>query len=511
MLTAWMIDVAREQSPSDDWLDQVLSRSAAAGYDAVGLYLEHRFAYACAPWAAGEGCLTAERIRALCERRRLGPRITPFINTLGHMEGFIRSEGGQWLGEGERPGSLQLCPSRRECVELVERMIDEVIDAFDDEWVHIGGDEAKQLGECPRCRERAASIGPAGLYAEHYAALCRRVIQRGRRPCLWGDMLLKHPQAMAALPRETLIFDWQYDTRPGPTSRIFRDAGFDVVCCPSVQTYNSGWCFLDATRRNIDEHAADAGECGALGVLVTTWEFSSFSHYGGILPLMYAAGRRLKRGEDWQSALVAEGGERYSRAARLLGEDIPAAAAFLAPGTWRQLRDRLVMRGNPFELWRAWRDEACAQPGEAILRLCDAAERELAKPEGDARDAASELRLPIELHRVAVQWVRLAESAYGRYAQRDVAGCAAALGAGIALLDRLRPELARIAEAGGSRADPRRLDALQDHVRRVVGRLRQLSAKVARPAPVAYLPAFETIIHDAWTAADQAAWRTGRQ
>jgi hypothetical protein len=502
-LTAWMIDIAREQSPSDDWLDRVLARSRAAGYDAVGLYLEHRFAYPSAPWAAAEGCLTPQRIRRLRDRRPGGPRIIPFINTLGHMEGFIRSEGGQRLGEGDRPVSLQVCPSRSECVEFVERLIDDVIDAFDDEWVHIGGDEAKQLGECPRCRERAAAIGPAGLYAEHYAALCRRVLKRDRRPCLWGDMLLKHPEAMVAIPRETVIFDWQYETRPGPTTRRFRQAGFDVVCCPSVQSYNSGWCFLDATRRNIDEHAADAAACGALGVLVTTWELSCFSHYGGILPLVYAAGRRLARQAGWPQALVAEGGEHFARAARILGEDIPAAATFLAPGAWRQLRDRLVMRGDPFELWRAWRDEACGEAGDAVLRLCDLADGEIEAAPMECSDAVGELRLPIELHRVAVQWVRLVQNAHRGYAKRDIAAATKILESGPALLDRLRPELERIAAAGGSRADPHRLTGLQGKIDTVIARL------CALPADSPQLPAFETITHDAWIPHDLAAWRTG--
>ena len=61
----WMYDVAREQSPREDLLTKLLERSAAAGYNAVGLYLEHRFAYPSAPFAAGPGCLTPETVRRL--------------------------------------------------------------------------------------------------------------------------------------------------------------------------------------------------------------------------------------------------------------------------------------------------------------------------------------------------------------------------------------------------------------------------------------------------------------
>ena len=92
----WSIDIAREQSPSEAWLSEVLTRSREAGYNAVGLYLEHRFAYPSAPWAAGAGCLTPQVARRLVDTcRDTGPRIIPFLNTLGHMEGFLRSQGGQ--------------------------------------------------------------------------------------------------------------------------------------------------------------------------------------------------------------------------------------------------------------------------------------------------------------------------------------------------------------------------------------------------------------------------------
>ena len=259
-------------------------------------------------------------MRRLVERcKDSGPRIIPFINTLGHMEGFIRSEGGQWLSEGPVVGSLQMCPSRRECVDFARGLVDDILDVFSDKWIHLGGDETKQLGQCSLCAARVGKIGKAGIYAEYYAPLCRSVIERGRRPCLWGDMLLAHPEAMDAMPRETLIFDWQYESRPAESTRKFREHGFDVICCPSIQTYNSGWCFLDASQRNIDQHAEDAAACDALGVLVTTWEFKCFSSYASVIPLIMAAGRRLARAEEWNAAIEAVGGPAYVRVADILG------------------------------------------------------------------------------------------------------------------------------------------------------------------------------------------------
>lgn len=497
----WMMDIARDQSPREDRLIEIARRSRIAGYNALGLYLEHRYAYPSAPWATADGAVTPEAAQRLVARcSSAGMRIIPFLNTLGHMEGFIRSEGGQWLAEGSLGWSLQMCPSRPECVAFARGLVEDAMAAFDDEWVHLGGDETRLLGHCPVCAARSLTIGKAGLYGEYYSALCRWVLERGRRPCLWGDMLLHHPEAMNAIPRETVIFDWQYSRRPRDSTATFRAAGFDVVCCPSLQTYNAGWCFLDATHQNIDEHAADARDLGALGVLVTTWEFTYFSDYFSVLPIVYSAGRRLATGDDWTVALTAEGGAEFAAAADVLGRAIPTAAAAIAPGTWRFLRDRLVIRQNPFELWRAWRDEACGPAGDAILDLCDQLRDSY---ESSSNSWPRELLLPIQLHRAAVLWVQEVSRAAWSYAENRLPSAVASLQAGEAMLDSLRPHLVDVAANGGSRADLSRLDCLIAKVRAAISRIEEL------PRSAVWRPSFEAIVSDRYIEGDQANWLVG--
>lgn len=487
-----MYDVAREQAPDDGLLAELVRRSAAAGYNALGIYLEHRFAYPLAPFAAGVGCLTPARVRKLQPTAaRAGVRLIPFLNTLGHMEGFVRVEGGQWLAEGaaER-GNAQICPSRPECVEFVERLIADALDCFTDEWIHLGGDEAHQLGQCSACAARAADGGVARLYAEHYARLCRFVLARGRRPCLWSDMLLKHPTALDAIPRETLIFDWHYDAAPDESAALFRQRGFEVVVCPAVHSFDSAWCHLGLTQRNIDEHTAAARRLDLAGVLVTTWEYCNFSEYGSLLPLVWAAGRRLSQNVSWNDALVEAGGEEFAFAARLLSDEIPAASALLRPGQWRRLREHLVMRHDPFDLWCTWREEACGPVGDRILALCEMA--------AGAVPADHALQFPIRLHRVAVEWVRQVEYAAQTYRRGELATAADALENGVQTLVHLKPHLEAISRQGGSAIDPLRLEVLTARATEVVRRVRAL--------PPGARPAFEILIHPRYVPGDQAAW-----
>jgi hypothetical protein len=497
-LIAWSYDLAREQWADERTLTDRLERSAQAGYNALGLYLEHRFAYASAPWAAAPGALTPDAAGALqqCARQR-SVRIIPLLNTLGHMEGFIRSEAGAWLAEGPAPGalSLQMCATREDGRALARGLVADVLEAFDDEWVHLGGDETRQLGQCPRCAARVADVSKAGLYAEYYGPLCRWVLERGRRPCLWGDMLIEHPEALHAIPRETVIFDWHYEQRPGPSTAIFRQRGYDVVCCPALRTYDASWCHGPASAATIDAHAEDARQLGALGVCLTTWECCCFSEYESVMPLIYAAGRRLARAADWSEAIAAEGGAGYVEAARLLGAMIPQAVPFLSPGSGRRLRDRLVIRQDPFQLWRDWRDEACGDVGDTLLAL---AERAAAMLPDD-----SPLRFPCTLHAAAVRWVRHVEQARRHYANGDSNACLEALQRGAERLGELRLGLTRVSQRGGSEADLHRLDRLLERVRVVCARI------AALPRQGAWRPAFETLLHPAYLPGAQAAWETG--
>ena len=494
----WMVDLARDQCPDYALLDEICSRSQAAGYNALGLYLEHRFAYASAPWAAAPGCLTPDVVGRLnAKYTPKGFRIVPFLNVLGHVEGFIRAEGGRTLSEGRTTHAEQMCPSRPENVEFVRGLVLDALAAFDDEWVHLGGDETWQLGSCDLCRARAEKIGKAGIYAEHFAPLCELVIQNGRRPALWGDMLLEHAGALHGMPNRTVIFDWHYDCGPAPTAARFRESGFDVVCCPNLKIFDANWSALDLSRRNVDEHAAAVDDVGALGVCVTTWEANYFAIFRSYLPLIYAAGRHLAAAEPWDEALLAEGGPGYARAAKILGREIPATATFLAQERGPTIRANLAMRLNPFYLWMQWRQEACSEPGDRVLELCDEADALL--------DEGEPLKGPVELHRTAVHWVRDVEEAYRAYARRDFAGCTRALARGRDRLENLRPHLEDSAKHGGAHADLARLDVLQRRADEVALRVSQIESEPSR----AYLPSFEVVVDGGYVAGDTAAWRTG--
>src|SRR5690349_17419848 len=97
-LRMWTYDLAREQAPTLDNLRILAELSLSAGYNALGLYMEHRFAYPSTPWADGARAVTPEMVRTVQEDFP-DLQIIPFLNLLGHMEGFLYTEKGRALAE----------------------------------------------------------------------------------------------------------------------------------------------------------------------------------------------------------------------------------------------------------------------------------------------------------------------------------------------------------------------------------------------------------------------------
>ncbi|HJP83875.1 MAG TPA: family 20 glycosylhydrolase [Fimbriimonadaceae bacterium] len=496
-LRMWMLDIAREQSPTLDQLRRYLDVTVESGYNAIGLYLEHRFAYPSAPWAHGKGCVTPEMVKTL-EAEYSDLQIIPFINLLGHFEGMLYTEYGKRFREETFKG-LQACPSCPEFVNLCRSLIDDTLSTFSSEIIHIGGDETWQLGACEKCKARMESSGKedgkAVLYAEHFGPLAQQVVDVGRRPAVWGDMFLDHPTALDAIPQQTLIFDWQYFNGPKPTAQQFIDRGFAVVGSPAIQTYNAVWCHLKESEQNVRDHVQDMTELGGHGVCVTTWELGLFGNYETLIPMIKAAGRMLS-GDPGVTLLdaYAEVSDDYGEWAKIMSDELALLGGMFGPGRIRSsLKCRLLLYSNPFLCWLYHHEELCGETGDKALALLARA-TEIA-PNASARGVS-------EFGRLSIEFVRYADQARQAYAQ-------ALPGVAVSSLTPCRQifeSLEKIARAnhlnaGGSLADIKRCRAAKEHVERVMLRIKEFG-----DGSLGYLPAFEIITHPKFMPHDQASW-----
>lgn len=501
-LRMWTYDLAREQSPTLDHLRKFADVTRAGGFNALGLYLEHRFAYPSLPWAHGKGALTPEMVTTLiAEYPDL--QIIPFINLLGHMEGLIYTEHGVGLAE-ERFKGLQANPTSDDLVRLAETIIDDTLAIFPSSIIHIGGDETAQLGAGKGSRERVETFeetvggdGKAQLYGDHFGPLAQRVINAGRRPAVWGDMFVDHPSALDLIPVETLIFDWQYFKSPHETAQLFTKRGFEVVYCPALHTYNASWLHLAQSEQNVRDHAIAAREDGVFGVCVTTWELALFGNYETLLPAIRASGGLLQDPFADHSAFLRayeEESTDHRTFADLVGIKLEELGGFFAFSQIRSsMKCRLLLYSNPFLFWLRNREEILSDTGAKALKLLEHAIA--IAPNASYRGSAEFIRLGME-------FVKFAEESHQHYAAGRPGEAATAL----IPCRQIFENLAKIAKGnviniGGSQADVERCLAARDHVEKVMRRVKEYG-----DGSLGYLPSFETLSHPKFIPHDQGNW-----
>ncbi len=522
-LSMWMLDIAREQCPTLDHLRRYCRLSMESGYDAIGLYLEHRFAYPSAPWAHGVGCVTPDMIRKL-QREFKELQIVPFINLLGHFEGMLYTEYGKRFAE-ERLRGLQACASNPEFVSLCEAMIDDTLACFSSELIHIGGDETAQMGKCPVCKDKLASSTAqdpkAELYGEHFKPLIERVTKAGRRPGMWADMFLEHPDVLSIVQKNTLMFDWNYHSSGEATTRKLMVAGFDVVCCPTLHIYNATWCHVPESEKNVRQALADVQACNAYGFCLTTWECGLFGAYDSVLPMVEASGRMARENDELLQKNVvgdsavneiagsagilpadtvafvqtyAEHDPAYGEFADLMGTKLQTLGApFAYTGIRSSLKCRLLLYGNPFLAWHHHFKELSGETGNKAMALFEEALQKA--PNEEAKGVTI-------FARSAVEFVRIAEQARQFYSIGQPAEAVAKL----ALTRQIFDDLSKVAKKtheriGGSLADIERCRVAKEHVEKVIRRIRDYG-----DGSLGYLPAFEVLTSHHFMPHDQASW-----
>lgn len=223
------------------------------------------------------------KIVETCRKHKI--RLVPNMNLLGHQtiqgetepDGLLKShpEFSETSIEEKPEYSYSLCPNAPGLYEIVTDLMDELIDVFQPEWFHMGGDEVFYIGMCDRCKD----TDPGELFAAWYNRLAAHLKSKGITPMLWGDRLLDSEAchhgpwdasrngthtAIKTLDRDIIITDWHYFNWPDgfPSVEVFAREGFKMYLCP----FND----LTATKAFMEyARAHDGGNI--LGVMETTW------------------------------------------------------------------------------------------------------------------------------------------------------------------------------------------------------------------------------------------------
>jgi hexosaminidase len=170
---------------------------------------------------------------------RRGVRVLPEIDVPGHMQAAIAAypelgnEPGRQLEVRTSWGiSSHILNVSDATVRFVKDVLDEVVDVFPFELVHLGGDEVPpdEWAGSPVAAQRVRSLGLSrvdDLLGWWSTELATHLAGYGRRVALWDEVLDSDP------PPGAVVFAWRDEDRVAAA----RKAGFEVVAAPQEYAY----------------------------------------------------------------------------------------------------------------------------------------------------------------------------------------------------------------------------------------------------------------------------------
>lgn len=183
--------------------------------------------------------LKKEDIQLINQKAKdLGMELIPLQQTIGHLEYIVGLDRYQSIREnGNSPA--QICPMNPDARKVVLDLIDEIIKAHPGiRYIHLGGDEARSMGQCPACKEKTEKAGISPLYIDYMNSICDHVLSQGVTPIIWDDMLCAHPEALDRLDKRIVIMYWDYWTVSKNSPNFI--ARYDRYGKP-VQVADLGW------------------------------------------------------------------------------------------------------------------------------------------------------------------------------------------------------------------------------------------------------------------------------
>jgi hypothetical protein len=341
------LDVSRGRMPTVPEFTAILDVCARFKLNQLQLYFENSFDYrgiprdALQPWALSPAALRA--VSRAAERRHI--QLVPIVQTLDHQAGMLShasmreySEGGAtlsglpgltrriargwrdllaragWPAGDDLPASGSFAITTPRAQRLVEGMVRDVLEASGGSAVHIGCDEADEIGKGASARV-AQLRGDGSIYLEHVTRLadCVRSV-KGGETWVYDDFLLAHAELLPALPSSLVLVDWHYDPLARFTSldSLKAIAPGRIVTSPGLWNWYSVYPDYARALPNIRAAIEAARSHGCRGSVLASWgDGGSEDLFGNdLFGIAYFADAAWTGEPDRPPGFVA----RYSRA-----------------------------------------------------------------------------------------------------------------------------------------------------------------------------------------------------
>ena len=302
-------------------LARVVKDLAEMGVNAIVAEINYGYEYESHPELRSDNPSSRESVKALVEECQANHvRLIPQFQCLGHQSWKARTFGllTEYPRFDETPGAYpnnegiycrSWCPLHPEVNPIIFDLMDELIEAFEANALHVGMDEVFLIGEdaCPRCKGKSR----AELFAKAVNDYHKHIVGRHKIEMLmWGDRLIDAEKinygkweasangtagAVDLIPDDIIICDWHYGRRQAYESiPMFLEKGFRV--------WPASWRETDAAKDLID-YSLTFDSPKMVGHLNTTWGAVAMAELTAFEPLVYSTGAFAPRPATYLSEI----------------------------------------------------------------------------------------------------------------------------------------------------------------------------------------------------------------
>jgi hexosaminidase len=301
-----MLDISRGRVPKLETLLDLAEKLSDFKINELQLYTEHTFAYKKykSVWQ-GWGALTAKEIQILDARcRELGINLVPNQNSFGHMRYFLEDPKLKRLAEISEPYEdpskefvrrpTTLAPNHPGTLLFLRGLYDELLPNFSSEFFNVGCDETWDLGK-GRSKKLCDAKGKGRVYLGFLKKIEREVSAREKKMMFWGDIILKYPKLIRALPKNIIALNWGYEANHPfeKEAAQFAKAKIQFYVCPGTSTWQTLIGKHDNALANLRAAAKAGKKFGAIGFLNTDWGDGGHPQPLAVSWPLFAAGAAL--------------------------------------------------------------------------------------------------------------------------------------------------------------------------------------------------------------------------
>lgn len=275
-------DVTRGRIATVDRIRKLIDDMARFKLNSLQLYVEHVFEFQETEELRGStGCYTKAELREIddyCRENFID--FVPSLATFGHMNDILNQPCYRHLRVlkdyeparnfwRDRMAHHTIDPREQESITMVQSLINQYAPCFRSEWFNICCDETFDLKHCVQDRSENGK-----MYVEFVKKIIAHTQLMGKKPMMWADILLEHPETIEELPKDTMFLNWYYDVDSSVMEQMIStlaDLGCTQIVCPGTSSWNRFCERYEFEVPNILGMIRCGHRHGVKGVLNTNW------------------------------------------------------------------------------------------------------------------------------------------------------------------------------------------------------------------------------------------------